>query len=67
MQDTMITSHDVLEHGNFGGRQQVVYWVRRFPFSFITDREYVIARRLFAYQGGLTENNETLLYGITKV
>jgi len=56
--DTMITHHEVLEHGDFSKRQQVVRWIRKFPFSFITDREYIIARRFYK-QG---EN----LYGITK-
>lgn len=30
-----------------GGRGQVVRWLRTFPFSFISQREYVIARRVF--------------------
>ncbi len=54
----MITHHDVLEHGDFAQRQQVVRWVRRFPFSFISDREYIIAKRLFR------EGQD--MYGITK-
>lgn len=56
--DTMITHHEVLEHGDFSQRQQVVRWIRSFPFAFLSDREYVIARRLFK-EGGK-------LYGITK-
>lgn len=55
MQDTMIVHHEVLEHGSFDSRQQVVRWIRRFPFKFLSDREYSIARRLFvegdAYYG----------------
>ena len=57
--DTMITQHEVLEHGDFSLRQQVVRWIRKFPFSFLTDREYVIGRRIYR-QGDH-------LYGITKV
>jgi len=55
----MIIEHEVLEDGDFPQRQQVVRWIRRFPFSFISDREYVLARRLF-------KEGDTL-YGITKV
>ena len=57
--DTMITQHEVLEHGDFAQRQQVVRWIRKFPFSFLTDREYVIARRMYRQGDDL--------YGITKV
>lgn len=28
-------------------RRQVVNWTRCFPFPFLSDREYVIARRTF--------------------
>lgn len=55
----MIIHHETLEHGDFSQRQQVVRWIRRFPFSFISDREYIIAKRLF--------RTEDALYGITKV
>ncbi len=37
---------------------QVVRWIRKFPFSFISDREYVIARRVFRQGDDI--------YGITK-
>lgn len=47
----MIIAHEVLEHGDFAQRQQVVRWVRRFPFSFISDRQYSIARRLYRLPG----------------
>jgi hypothetical protein len=47
LQDGMVYHHEVLEHGDFSKRQQVVRWIRRFPFSFLSDREYVIARREF--------------------
>jgi hypothetical protein len=55
----MIVEHQVLEQGDFAQRQQVVRWLRRFPFSFITDREYILAKRLFRMG--------PCLYGITKV
>lgn len=54
----MIIDHSVLEYGNFDERQAVVRWVRRFPFSFISDREYTIAKRCFK-QGDA-------LYAVTK-
>jgi hypothetical protein len=38
---------------------QVVRWLRHFPFAFITDREYIIARRLFRDDNGC-------LYALTK-
>ncbi|GIL73265.1 hypothetical protein Vretimale_4865 [Volvox reticuliferus] len=56
--DTMIIHHEVVEHGDFSQRQQVVRWVRRFPFKFLSDREYTIARRLYTIDDGL--------YGLTK-
>jgi hypothetical protein len=34
--DTMIVQHEVLEYGDFSQRQQVVRWIRKFPFSFIS-------------------------------
>lgn len=37
---------------------QVVRWVRSFPFAFLTDREYVLGRRVFRVNDSL--------YGITK-
>lgn len=57
-QDTMIIDHEVIEQGDFSERQQAVRWLRRFPFSFITDREYIIAKRMFKIGQDL--------YGITK-
>jgi hypothetical protein len=45
--DGMVYHHEVLEHGDFTQRQQVVRWIRRFPFAFLSDREYTIARREF--------------------
>eukprot|EP00191_Tetraselmis_sp_GSL018_P013785 CAMPEP_0177580536 /NCGR_PEP_ID=MMETSP0419_2-20121207/1614_1 /TAXON_ID=582737 /ORGANISM="Tetraselmis sp., Strain GSL018" /LENGTH=575 /DNA_ID=CAMNT_0019069413 /DNA_START=243 /DNA_END=1968 /DNA_ORIENTATION=+ len=45
--DGMITHTEVIENGDFAAREQVVRWIRSFPFSFMTDREYVLARRVF--------------------
>lgn len=56
--DNMITQTSVVENGDFSNRDQVVRWVRTFPFSFLSDREYVLARRAFV-EG---DNH----YGITK-
>lgn len=56
--DGLITHHEILEQGSFADRCQIVRWIRSFPFNFLTDREYVIARRLFREDG--------TLYGITK-
>ena len=50
--DGMVIHYEVLEHGDFAERQQVVRWVRRFPFAFLSDREYCIARRLFREPDG---------------
>lgn len=52
VQDGMITHHDVLEVGSPVDRCQVVHWIRSFPFAFIGDREYVIARRQFRDANG---------------
>lgn len=52
--------HEVLEHGDFAQRQQVVRWIRRFPFAFLSDREYTIARREFKEEDGS-------IYACTKV
>lgn len=40
-----------LEQGYWPSREDVVRWVRRFPFNFLSDREYVIARKAWAVQG----------------
>ena len=45
LQDPMISHHEVIEAGPPQHRCQVVRWVRSFPFSFIKEREYYIARR----------------------
>jgi hypothetical protein len=57
--DGMVYHHEVLEHGDFSQRQQVVRWIRRFPFAFLSDREYTIARREVTEADGA-------IYGITK-
>lgn len=51
--------YSVVEGGPDAQRCLVVRWKRTFPFSFISSREYVIARRLFRAGDAL--------YGITKV
>lgn len=56
----MVYHHEVLEHGDFSQRQQVVRWIRRFPFAFLSDREYTIARREFREPDGS-------IYACTKV
>ena len=58
-QDSMISETEVLENGDGKHRCQVVRWMRTFPFSFISKREYVIARRMWRGADGA-------LYGITK-
>jgi hypothetical protein len=60
VQDGMVYHHEVLEHGDFNQRQQVVRWIRRFPFAFLSDREYTIARREFREDDGS-------IYACTKV
>jgi hypothetical protein len=60
LQDGMVYHHEVLEHGDFSSRQQVVRWLRRFPFAFLSDRDYCIARREFKEEDGS-------IYGISKV
>jgi hypothetical protein len=46
--DSMISETQLLETGpEAASRCQVVRWLRTFPFSFISQREYVIARRFF--------------------
>lgn len=54
----MITDHSIVESGPSQERCQVVHWLRTFPFSFISQREYVIARRVWRQDGAL--------YGIMK-
>ncbi|DBA94874.1 TPA: hypothetical protein ACH3X1_002408 [Trebouxia sp. C0004] len=54
----MISDYDIVESGTSNQRCQVVHWVRTFPFSFISQREYVIGRRVWKQNGAL--------YGIMK-
>ena len=46
----MISQHETVETGPPSARCQVVRWVRSFPFSFIKEREYYIARRVWKQQ-----------------
>jgi hypothetical protein len=50
--DSMITETQLLETAPGDARCQVVRWLRTFPFSFISQREYVIARRVFREPDG---------------
>lgn len=61
--DGMVYHHEVLEHGDFSRRQQVVRWVRRFPFAFLSDRQYSIARAEFVEAG---EGEDAFIYGLSK-
>lgn len=58
IQDTMISDYHIVESGPSDQRCQVVHWLRTFPFSFISQREYVIGRRVWKQDGAL--------YGIMK-
>jgi hypothetical protein len=57
--DNMLTTAEILQQGDPKQREMVVHWVRSFPFSFLSDRSYVIGRKEFELDG--------VLYGITKV
>lgn len=48
----MISHHETLEDGDVKHRCQVVRWVRSFPFSFLSDREYIIGRRVWRAEDG---------------
>lgn len=54
----MISDYSIIESGPSEQRCQVVHWLRTFPFSFISQREYVIGRRVWKQDGAL--------YGIMK-
>uniref|UniRef100_A0A061S2V6 Bet v1-like protein n=1 Tax=Tetraselmis sp. GSL018 TaxID=582737 RepID=A0A061S2V6_9CHLO len=45
--DGLISHTEVLAEGDPSSREQVVRWIRTFPFSFISSREYVLGRRAF--------------------
>jgi len=70
--DTMISEYELLENKTEeditttkrSTRQQVVRWLRSFPFAFINQREYVIARRIF--HPSTDDDNDDTVYGITK-
>ena len=49
----MITECGIVESGPSEQRCQVVRWLRTFPFSFINQREYILARRLWRRDGCL--------------
>lgn len=57
--DGLLTTAEVVQGGDFQHRQQLVHWVRSFPFAFLSDRDYIIARQIFT--AGDT------VYGISKV
>jgi hypothetical protein len=62
--DAMITATALVEAAHAPAhRCQVVRWVRSFPFAFLSAREYVIARRVFA--GAPTPAGPTL-YAVTR-
>ncbi|CAG9463075.1 unnamed protein product [Pedinophyceae sp. YPF-701] len=52
--DSLLSHAEVLEQGDMADRRQVVKWVRTFPFSFIKQREYCIARRVWKGPAGTT-------------
>lgn len=47
----MLAEAEPLEVGPGNDRCEVVRWVRSFPFPFLSDREYVIGRRIFRKDG----------------
>lgn len=58
--DSMISETQLLESGaDPAQRCQVVRWLRTFPFAFLSQREYVIARRFFRGENGA-------LYAVTR-
>lgn len=57
--DGLLTTAEVVQDGDFQQRQQLVHWVRSFPFAFLSDRDYTIARQMFTV-------GDTV-YGISKV
>lgn len=57
--DGLLTTAEVVQDGDFQHRQQLVHWVRSFPFAFLSDRDYIIARQMFTVGDKL--------YGISKV
>lgn len=55
----MLSQYYIVEYGDVSRRELVVRWLRSFPFSFISDREYVIARKVYHDGDGAS-------YSITK-
>jgi len=45
--DNLLSYAKILENIDPAQRKQVMIWRRNFPFNFISEREYVFARRLF--------------------
>lgn len=56
----MISHHETLEDGDVKHRCQVVRWVRSFPFSFLSDREYIIGRRVWRAEDGCLYGKSTV-------
>jgi len=56
--DGMISHHELVQQDSLADREQIVRWIRSFPFSFITDREYIIGRKIF--------REEDKIYAMTK-
>lgn len=54
----MISHHETLEDGDIKHRCQVVRWVRSFPFAFLSDREYIIGRRVWRAEDGCLYGEE---------
>lgn len=45
--EKFMVSAGIVEQGDFSQRQQVVRWVRTFNMSFLSDREYILARAVW--------------------
>ena len=55
----MLAHTEQLESGSVRDRCEVVRWIRHFPFPFLTDREYVIGRRIF--------RKDDIIYTVSRV
>lgn len=55
-----VRTYETIEQGDSEQQEQVVRWVRKYPFAFLSDREFVMARRVFVEQPG------QLVYGLMK-
>lgn len=49
--DGLLSKCESVEVGPMQNRCEVVRWIRSFPFPFLSDREYVIGRRIFKRGG----------------